>query len=72
MHAMIRDAAEGSAAVSKFIATRFDLADQYEADGDRHTADEMRETWTGVLTSLSVVDRALSAESFTVRQPALA
>lgn len=72
MHAIVRDAAQGSAAVSKFIATRFDLADEYEAAGRRADADTMRETWTAVLTSLSTVDRAIAAETSTVAEPALA
>lgn len=69
---ILSDAAEGSAAIAKFIATRFDLADATEAEGNKADADLMRETWTGVLGSLSTVDRAISAESYTVAQPALA
>ena len=69
MHAITREAAEGSAAIARFIATRFDLADQYEAQGDRRTADEMRDTWTTVLSGLSVVDRAIAAESFQLAEP---
>lgn len=67
-----REAATGSAAIAKFIATRFDLADEYEAEGERATADAMRETWTEVLGSLSTVDRAIAAESYTAPEPALA
>lgn len=72
MQTIIRDAVEGSAAVSKFIATRFDLADAAEAEGRTADADLMRQTWTEVLTSLSTVDRALAAETYRAPEAALA
>lgn len=72
----VTEANDGLAAINKFIGTRFELADEYEAQGKGKQAATIRETWTGVLTDLDMtLGRALAAEMLDlppVDEPALA
>ena len=60
--ALATSARDGLTPMRAFIATRFDLADEYEERGETADAAAIRKTWTDVLDSLDTLDRATAAE----------